>query len=60
MKKALAVLMFVAMTSPAFADDFVKSESDRSGVTGTCQMISNSVTGFFSNLGGFFQPKKAE
>ena len=53
MKKAMAVLMFVAMTSAAYAEEnYLKSEADRSGVTGTFNMIGNSISGFFSNLGG--------
>ena len=53
MRKLAAVVVFVAMTSPVFAaDNFIKSESDRSGVTGTLNMIGNSIQGFFSHIGG--------
>ena len=52
MRKLAAILMFVAMASPAFAEDgFVKREADRSGTTGTMNMVGNSIQGFFSHLG---------
>ena len=58
MKKVMAVLALVVMTSPAFAEgNYLKSEADRSGVTGTANMIGNSVKGFFSSIGGFFTRK---
>ena len=59
MKKLAAVLMFVALTSPAFADGYLKSEADRSGVTGTLNMIGNSISGFFGHLASGW-PKKTE
>jgi hypothetical protein len=60
MKKVILILMFAAMTSPAFAEGFVKSEADRSGATGTLNMIGNSISGFFGNLSCPFKGKKAE
>lgn len=52
MKKAAAVLLLVvALSGTAFAEGFVKSESDRSGATGTVSMVNNSIHGFFASLG---------
>ena len=52
MKKIFALLVFIALASPALADDtFAKREADRSGLTGTANMIGNTLSGFFSMLG---------
>ena len=63
MKKAAAFLLFMALAGTAFADGsqsncFFKRESDRSGVTGTVQMVGNSIGGFFSQLGSRLHPSK--
>ena len=56
MKKIIALLLFLALASPALADDsFVKRETDRSGLTGTANMIGNTLSGFFSVLGAGMQ-----
>jgi len=54
MKKFLGLmLLFAAVASSAFAEgDMVTREAERSGVAGTCNMIGNSVSGFFSTIGG--------
>ena len=52
MRKLAVVVMFLALTGPAFAaDNFVQRESDRSGLTGTLNMVGNSFRGFFSSIG---------
>ena len=52
MKKVAAVsLLVLALSGTAFAEGFVKSESDRSGATGTASMLNNSFHGFFASLG---------
>ena len=52
MRKLVMVLALVAMAGTAWAEDnFVKSEADRSGTTGTLNMIGSSVQGFFSHFG---------
>ena len=59
MRKLIAVMMFIALTSPVFAEgNFVRRESDRSGVTGTLNMIGNSIRGFFSSIGERVNPAK--
>ena len=60
-KTALLVIGAVLlMGSTAFAEGFVKNEADRSGATGTLNMIGNSISGFFGNLACPFKSKKAE
>ena len=52
MKKVAAILLFIALASPAFAaEDFATREAERSGVAGTFKMIGNSIGGFFSSFG---------
>ena len=52
MRKLAVIAMFLAMASPVFAgDNFIKSEADRSGTTGTLNMVGNSLQGFFSRFG---------
>ena len=52
MRKLAVVVIFLAMAGPVFAsDNFIKSEADRSGTTGTLNMVGNSIQGFFSHFG---------
>ena len=62
MKKTvlMAVGSILLIASTAFADDFVKNEADRSGATGTLNMIGSSISGFFGHLASPFKGKKAE
>ena len=55
MKKIAIVFLFVALTSPAFADGFASREADRSGLTGTAAAIGNTIGGVFSQIGDFFR-----
>lgn len=52
MKKLSLFVLFVCIAASAHANEFIEKESSRSGVKGTFQMIGNSLSGFFSNLGG--------
>ena len=67
MKKIAAFLLFIALATPVFAEEasssggnFVKNEADRSGLTGTCAMVGNSISGFFSQLGSRLNPSKSK
>ena len=51
MKKVAAFLLFMALTTPVFADSLAQSEADRSGVSGTLNAVGNSIGGFFSSIG---------
>lgn len=54
MKKIAIVFLFVALTSPAFADNFASREADRSGLAGTFAAVGSTIGGVFSQIGDFF------